>query len=228
MKFNVTVGSAMASAVLASCATAGTLGPDVVTIGGNEAASVFEEVCEGGASPVAAICRGVDIVSTLTTLPSARSDITYSQTDPFDTQLHASMKGKVPEINVTFSDTKPTYSQLTQVPRRPAPDAQHLVFWQARVLNTGGNIVVCEISQHESIIAVLGSRFADALLKIADDWLTYRFAKDYNSMLIVSRTNSEEAPEYVVDRVHYRLRSNENSLECPLGTVQYAVLARPS
>jgi len=226
MRLRSVYGIALGTAMLAGCAGSG--GPAVVNVLGNETVPVLEEICAGTASPIAAICRGVDIVSTLTTLPSAQSEITYSQTDAFDSQLHASMKGAVPEITVTFADTVPTYVLLSQVPRRPSPDAPQLVFWQAKVLNSGGSIAVCEKAPYESILAMLGSIFVNRLVEITDNWLTYRPARNYNSVLIVVRTNFEEEPEYDVERVHYRLRSGEDSLECPAGTLQYAVLARPN
>ena len=119
-----------------------------------------------------------------------------------------------------------SYAELTQVPRVPAYDATHLVFWQAKILNSGGNIAVYETAPFESILSVLGSFIVETLFNLTDDWLTYRPANNYHSVLIVTRQNADGPPDYVVDRVHYRLRTDSASLACPAGTVEYAVLER--
>lgn len=227
MQLRAVFGLVIGAGVLAGCASP-TVGPVVVDRGAGAVVNAVESrLCSEGASPIAAVCRGLDLARTAAIPRSSQSEISYAETDAFDRQLHASMKGEVPNIKVTFGDVVPTYTALTQVPRTPAYDSTQLVFWQAKVLNSGGSIAVCEKAPYESILSVLGSIVADILFNLADDWLTYRPARAYDAMLIVSRTNNEGEPEFKVDRAHYRLRSDPASLDCPVGTLQYALLGRP-
>jgi len=216
---------------LTGCApTSGGVGP-VGDVANNVASEVVEQTraseCAGQAAPLAAFCKGLDLARIATIPKSAVSSIDYSETDRFDRQLHASMKGRVPDIRISFGDARPSYADLTQVPAKPPYDATQLVFWQAQVLNSGGNIGICETAPYESILSALGSIIIEVLFGIADDWLTYRQANNYHSILVVTRQNAEGDPDYLVDSVEFSLRSNHASgLQCPTGTVEYAILER--
>lgn len=224
MKINLISASALV--LLGACtATAGSDG--VRQVGGDLAVVAVEEtkniVCIGEAAAQTALCRGLDIGARFLGEGSTEDTLTYTETDDFDESLYASMKGNVPNIEIKFDGNAPSVNDVISVPEQPLNSATQIVHWQAKVLNSGGKIAVCE-ARSEEFLGTIASILIDRIFGYLNEWETYRFAKNYNSILVVSEADENE--QRTLLGAHYRLRSDASETTCPNGSVGIAEYAR--
>ncbi|MBI1339606.1 hypothetical protein GC169_05255 [bacterium] len=211
-------GLVCAAAIMAAgCAATPTTGGAPLFTGGNVQA-VANMAIPGGCptsstltSSITAVCRGVDLAS-LALNRSSRPQFNYAENDDFDLQLNASMKGGVPTIKaITPASESLTVAEL-EAATVPSADSPRLSFWLAKIRATGGQNLVCqeETDGAESAFAwMVASMAADWLT----DWLTYKPAEAYHSIVYVRPIEGTE--ELRVVRTEFLSRASNPNPVCP-------------
>lgn len=211
--------AAGAALALAACSATGAPVPGgSMFTGGNVTALANMMVpggCTAGGAPMTssltAVCRGVDLAA-LALTTSSKPQFDYFETDQFDLQLHASMKGAVPTIKTPVPDTdKLTVTEL-EASTTPRPDSPRLAFWLAKIRASGGQNLICEEATRGGAESALAWMLANMATDWLKDWLTYKPAEAYHAKVFVRPMTGGD---YEVVRTEFVLRSREPAPACP-------------
>lgn len=209
--------------LLASCATTPAVPPVNEDMGQALVGQAKEYIpggCVNADQPAAttlvttlnAVCQGIDILGKLSLNPSPYDEFAYSEDNDFDRKLHKSLKYKHPTVTVLMTDVNITRKVMEA--ELLTPESPRITAWLANLENRGGEIISCAEKQPEFLLNwIFGS-----LLKIADDWVTYRPLNNYAGAAIVYelRSGKWNAREVIFTR---------DAPTCPDGT---ELLATPA
>ncbi len=159
-----------------------------------------------------AICRGVDLIAgSGSGRPSSR--LRYAETDQFDLDLNASMDNAIDPILLAVEGGAIPLADVAST-ARPGPNSKRIVFWLARIRDTGGENIACAPTAGDRDF---GAALVNLTVNMAFDrleaWRTYRPAQDYNAVLHVERDDT--VGDLLVRRIEFHRRDSGRPLACP-------------
>lgn len=126
-----------------------------------------------------AICAGRDLAAMTISKPEPRKMFEYSETDEFDLQLSASMGKNLGKIIVNVEGDGMKLDEIANQ-TVAAADSERVVFWLARIRDTGGTSIQCQVDVADRDLDIAGYaiKLGAAYLQ---DWMIYKPADDYNA-----------------------------------------------
>lgn len=142
----------------------------------------------------------VDIAQKTSVSPSSNDLLTYSESDQFDLDLLASMKGKVDPITVQMNGLI-TRTQLNK--NQPITAATpRIERWLWKISHSEGEVIACKEGSR-ALLAIIIPIVIGLVADFIQDYVTYKPAKDYNSKIFYW------ADTEVINRVVFYRRNQE-------------------
>jgi hypothetical protein len=149
-----------------------------------------------------------DPVRTFLIPESSQDRLTYSESNRFHRDLHASMKGEVSVITVTVpANITLPLEQFSQDRSQLDRSAPGLVRWTARIRDTNGHIMACFDTPDENGLWEIFGVIFRIIAPWINDAVTYRYANQYNAILYYNQNDTREP----VREVRF-IRRNEHDI----------------
>lgn len=132
---------------------------------------------------ISAACVGLDVLKTVNTRKSGIDVIDAASATDFDKTLYLALKDAPSTVTVNFTGDDISLDKLEKI-SEPAPADPPIFYWLDRVSDTGGKNVPCRETAPEGLLSALADILFGVIVGQIDDWVTYRPAKEYNTLVV--------------------------------------------
>jgi hypothetical protein len=228
MRLKTTAAALTTAILLAGCTTDGPGVPGMndndrdllVNYGVDSVKRMIPTGCANADSPAmtaasaafGGLCQGVDVLAKLTLTPAQSNSVDYSESPNFDRDLHRALKAKHETVSVDIEGAALSREDLAV--ETLGYQGTHMANWLAKLQGQeGSRIIACQESVPESMFLL--NWLVGAVVRVADEWVTYRPLKAYDEAVIVY---SPEGNDVVAKSVTFHLADGVPA-ECPAGTL---------